>query len=429
MLMLLPNDERFVAAFFGAILVDATPVPMPWPFGDADNAIRRLQPRMAHAHARAMVTVPDLAMYAGSGCPAVTAPDSLPFFGDPRAVPSDPAFIQYTSGSLGQPRGAVISHRAAIASASSMGHRLGLGESDVAVSWLPLFHDMGLVGTLLSPLVGQFPLHLQSPGEFLLHPARWLRLIADVGGTVVAAPDFAWRLLLRRVVGAPALPTLRHALDGAEPVHRSTIDGIANQLGVRLTPVYGLAEHTLGVAFASGGEADAAIGGRSIVSVGVPLPGTDVRIINGEIQVSGASQMDGYFRAPSDTAEVLSEGWLKTGDLGLVQDGLLYVTGREKDLVIQNGTKFHPYDIERVAADAAGSPPNGVAAFAHPGTEALVVVVESRRGDVLSLVRAALVTSLGVRADRLVQVFPGEIPRTSSGKVQRRACAERWADT
>lgn len=427
-LVLLPNDERFVASFFGIILAGAVPVPLPWPLSDAGSALLNLAPRIAHADARAAVTVPELADRAPISMPCVTSPDRLALLDDMGQYSTSTAFIQYTSGSLGNPRGAVISQRAAIASAQGMATALGLGAGDVAVTWLPLFHDMGLVGTLLTPLITGFPVHLQSPGEFLLHPGRWLRLISEVGGTIVAAPDFAWRLVLRRVASAAPLPTLKHALNGAEPVHRATLDGIKVRLGIHLKPVYGLAENTLGDCFSDGLDPDVGVGGREVVSAGSPIPGVAVRVMAGEIQVRGATQMDEYFRDPESTAAAIQDGWLRTGDLGEIHSGRLYVAGREKDLVIQNGTKFHPYDIERVAADAAGAPPNGVAAFADPTTEALVVVIESRLPDALLPVRAALVARLGVRVDRMIQVLPGEIPRTSSGKIQRRQCARQWAE-
>jgi acyl-CoA synthetase (AMP-forming)/AMP-acid ligase II len=427
-LILLPNDERFVAAFFGAVLTGATPVPLPWPTGEVDPALRALAPRLAHAAARAVVTVPELVDRTPWGVPVVCAPADDPASPQATGDPTDPAFLQYTSGSLGHPRGAIISHRAAVASAWSMGRALSLGPDDCALSWLPLFHDMGLVGTLLCPLITGFPLHLMRPGEFLLHPGRWLRLAADCRATVLAAPDFAWRLVLRRVSTPIALPFLRHALDGAEPVHRSTMEGLRRQLGIDVKPVYGLAENTLGVSFSTGDDADIAVDGRAVVSVGRPIPGMTVRVVDGEIRVRGPSLMSGYFRDEASTDAALGDGWLHTGDLGAIADGRLYVTGREKDLVIQNGSKFHPYDIERVAGEVAQAPPNGAAAFAHPRTESLIVVVESRLDDVDRRVRAELSGQLGVRADRVITVRPGQIPRTSSGKVQRRLCVNLWAD-
>ena len=321
---------------------------------------------------------------------------------------------------------------------------LGLDESDVGVSWLPLFHDMGLVGVLLCSLLRRFPIHLLSPAEFLLRPARWLELLASAGATLTVAPNFGYELAVRRVRGDFDLSRLRRALNGSEPVHRPTLDGFERRFGARpgtVLPVYGLAENTLGVSFSDdpAPATDLAWLGRAVPSVGRPLPGMEVSVRGpeGEIAVRGPALMDGYFRDPAATAAVLRDGWLFTGDLGVIRAGRLYVTGREKDLVIKNGRKFHPYDIERVAAAAVDAPPGGVVAFSVPnaatGTEDLVVVAELRRrtGDeqAARTIRGLLLEELGVRPERIRLVGPGAVPRTSSGKVRRRACAELFGGT
>jgi acyl-CoA synthetase (AMP-forming)/AMP-acid ligase II len=223
------------------------------------------------------------------------------------------------------------------------------------------------------------------------------------------------------------LRCLRHALDGAEPVHRATLDAVEARFGVRVSPVYGLAENTLGVAFGRPGEPDLLDGGRRVVSVGAPLPGTDLAVDDrGEILVRGPATMRGYLHDPEGTDGALADGWLHTGDLGRIDGGRLYVTGREKDLVIQYGRKFHPYEVERFAAEAAGSPPNGAAAFSLDATAEVVVVVETRREGAAGAVRGVLLERLGVRPDRVVCVAPGELPRTTSGKVRRAEAAARF---
>ncbi len=458
-----PNDADFVGAFFGAQVLGATPVPLAVPASLSASArtLAVLEALVRAARVAAVAAPPDLEGAQRLGAPVVTGP------GAGRALPAPlsgdaPAFLQFTSGSTGRPRGAVISHRAALASARTMGTALGFCERDVGVSWLPLFHDMGLVGVLLSSLVFRFPVHLLSPGEFLLRPSRWLELLSETRATVTVAPNFGYELAARRVrppEGAKGwdLSALRLALDGAEPVHRATLDAFEARFapaGLRagtVLPVYGLAENTLGVAFSLPGERapevavqrspDLAWEGRRVPTVGRPLAGVEVelRLANGarapdgavgEILVRGPSLMDGYFDDPEATAAALPGGWLRTGDLGVLRGGLLYVTGREKDLVIKNGQKFHPYDIERVAAAAVDAPPGGAAAFSEPneltGTEDLVVVVELRRAaqreDAQRLIRAQLVEELGVRPDRVELVGPGALPRTSSGKLRRAAC-------
>ncbi|MDP2311571.1 MAG: AMP-binding protein [Pseudomonadota bacterium] len=441
--LLLPNDERFVGAFFGCQSLGAVAVPLSWPVSlvDIRGTLAHLAPIVADAAPVALVTTPSIALMAPfGGLPVLVEPaasaDGFPADAHPPSL-HDPAFLQYTSGSLGRPRGVVIPHRAAAASAWSMGQALGLGPDDVGVSWLPLFHDMGLVGSLLCPLIVGFPLHLLSPGEFLLHPGRWLRCISEVRGTVSAAPDFAYGLVTRRVrdLDGLDLSSWRHALDGAEPVHRATLQAFAARFGPvgfradALHPVYGLAENTLGVCFGEAAEPDRVWQGRTVVSVGRPLPGMQVKVAeNGEVLVRGPARMDGYFGDALATADAFRDGWLHTGDLGFLADGRLYLTGREKDLVIQNGRKFHPYDIERIAAAAVDAVANGAAAFAD-ADEALVVVVEAgtRVEDVETRVRGELLATLGVRPDRVVRVAPGDLPRTTSGKLRRTECVERYA--
>ncbi|MGZ6143753.1 MAG: AMP-binding protein [Myxococcales bacterium] len=432
-----PNGPDFAGAFFGTQLAGATPVPLAWPVVAAagERNYLLLAAQVARAEAVAVATQPDFAATAATfGLPLVTAPAATAK--DGAAVgPHDAAFLQFTSGTTGAPRGAVISHRAAVASAHAMSLALDLGESDVGVSWLPLFHDMGLVGVLLCSLMRRFPIHLLSPAEFLLRPSRWLELLERTAATLTVAPNFGYELATRRVRGDFDLSRLRRALDGSEPVHRATIDGFERRFAARpgtILPVYGLAENTLGVCFADDPAPDLDFEGRAVPSVGRPLPGMEVKLIGGEIAVRGPSLMDGYFRDPDATAAALRDGWLRTGDLGAIRHGRLYVTGREKDLVIKNGRKFHPYDIERVAAAAVDSPPGGVAAFSVPnpatGTEDLVVVAELRRrtGDeqAVRTIRGVLLEELGVRPERVRLVGPGALPRTTSGKLRRRACAE-----
>ncbi len=432
-----PNDVGFAGAFFGAQLAGATPVPLAFPVvaaaGERNSALIAAQVKCADVSA--IAAHPDYTAAGRFGPRVVSA-------AAPGESPADdssdeqPAFLQFTSGTTGLPRGAVITHRAAIASAHAMGLALGLGPSDLGVSWLPLFHDMGLVGVLLCSLLFRFPIHLLSPAEFLLRPARWLELLAATRATMTVGPNFGYELAVRRARGDFDLSHLRRALNGSEPVHRATIDGFERRFGARpgtVLPVYGLAENTLGVAFSDGGP-DLQVAGRAVPSVGKPLPGIEVRAPldePGEILVRGPTLMSGYFRDPEASALALRDGWLHTGDLGVIRDGRLYITGREKDLVIKGGRKFQPYDIERVAADAVDSPPGGVAAFSVPndatGTEDLIVLAELRRrtGDEAAVraIRGRLLEELGVRPDQVRLFGPGALPRTTSGKVQRRACA------
>lgn len=457
--VLLPNSPEFIGAFFAAQALGAVAVPLPWPVVDgAPERVREaLQPVLARARLDALCTTANFTAV-DWGCPVVTtatlptAPlspegERLGVRGEPASVP---AFIQFTSGSTGDPRGAVISQRAALGSATAMASALGLGPADVGVSWLPFFHDMGLVGVLLTSLVARFPVHVLRPGDFLMRPRKWLDLVTSERATLTVGPNFAWELVVRRVATEGLdLSSVRCALNGSEPVHRTTLDGFSAKfasVGFKadaFLPVYGLAEATLGVSFSRPAtlRPDLAVAGRSIPPAGAVIPGIELCVADaegqvkaegeeGELCVRGPTVMSGYFEHPEATAAAMRGDWLRTGDLGVIRDGTVYVTGREKELVIQAGRKFHPYDIERVVAGLVDATPNGVAAVSRPdaaqGSEALVVVVELRRVSGAidpMLIKGELLKTLGVRADVVEFVPAGTLPRTTSGKVKRKQIA------
>jgi fatty-acyl-CoA synthase len=440
-----PNGVDFIAAFFGAIGAGGVAVPLPWPVAETatDQGIERLGPLLRQAG------IQHLALPEGvRGATGVKHNICHPELGKGAlhsCTQNGPAFIQFTSGSTATPRGAVISHAAALENAGSIVRALGLGEGDVGVSWLPLFHDMGLVGVMLSSLLGGFHLHLMRPAEFLLHPRRWLELISAKKATLTVAPDFGYAYAARRVpMSAPfSLSSLRIALTGSEPIQPRTLDAFAERFrpsGFRKEAfwgAYGLAENTLAVSLGPACEATyRASGGRAVPSVGRPVGDVELAVDapageEGPIRLRSSSLMDGYFEAPEATREVLRDGWLHTGDRGVWVDGRLFVTGRDKDLVIKAGRKFHPSEIEQVVAACVDTTPNGVAAFSTPGEggEELVVVVEPRRvasQQFEGAVRTAVVTELGVKIDRLEWVTPGALPRTSSGKLKRSECVRLY---
>lgn len=452
-LLLAPNGPTFVGAFLAAQALGASAVPVAWPFfpEPVEKRQRRLAAIIEVCAPAAAVTVPGQEQ--GWPCPVVTAPAATPLLSSNLGAPGAPAFIQFTSGTTGRPKGATISPGAALHNAWGIGEALGLDETEVGVSWLPLFHDMGLVGALLTSLVRGFQLHILRPGDFLLRPSRWIKLMSEVSATLTVAPNFAYDLAVKKCpeVAGLDLSALKYALNGSEPVHRATLDRFSAhfaQCGLRqgaLRPVYGLAENTLAVAFSGAGEPDLRFEGRDVPSVGRPLANTSVRIRGeaggwarpgqqGEIWVMSPSLMSGYWRQDDLTAQTIEDGWLRTGDLGVMRDGLVYVTGRSKDLVIKGGTKFHPYEIERIVSATLDTPPGGVAAFSmrQAGHEAelLVVALELRsqlcEGAERQL-RGALVDELGLRPDKICIVRPGALPRTTSGKVRRSACAAALA--
>jgi acyl-CoA synthetase (AMP-forming)/AMP-acid ligase II len=453
--VLQPNSPDFIGAYFGASMLGAAAVPLPWPV--VEGAPERTRDDSVHvlnrAQLKVLATTPAMAACAWP-VPLLTAPAERAQF---TRAPDDgaaPAFIQFTSGSTGTPRGAVLSHQAALASAMAMGVTLGLGPSDVGVSWIPFFHDMGLVGVVLCSLVTGFSVNVLRPAEFLLRPSRWFELVSRTRASITVGPNFGYDLAARRGANVPGLDLsgLKLALNGSEPIHRATLDSVAKAFGPMgyaaqaMAPVYGLAEATLGVTFALGDGAgpDFKFGERHVICCGTPLAGMEVKLVRdgatvplgheGEVCVRGPSLMTGYYDDPEATSAALREGWLHTGDLGVMHEGRLHLTGREKELIIKSGRKFHPYDIERVVSETVETTPNGVAAFSRPddraGTEELIIVVELRRisaaAEATDTVRARLMDRLGVRADRIEFVPAGELPRTTSGKVKRRECVTRF---
>lgn len=482
-LVLMPTGHAFVEAFFGTMLVGAIPVPLatPMTFGSVDRYLANLVAVAVDCGAAATITYPRIRDAAVRTPAIASALGELLGERDldghrltPAPLPSvsgaEAAFLQYTSGTTGAPKGAIISHRAIVANAYAIAHGLALDATDVGVSWLPLFHDMGLIGVLLTSICHPYPVHVMSPESFVMNPRRWLDLVSRVGGTISAAPNFAYDMCVARSGAAASdldLHTWRHALDGAEPVHAATIERFHETFaasGLRgdvMMPVYGMAEATLAVAFPAlhdkvrvlSVDAEAMeqrrevvvrAGGRPAVAVGEPVAGMRVEIVDergavvpertiGEIRVAGPSMMDGYWGNDEASAAVISGGWLKSGDLGFIDEGRLFISGRAKELIIKGGRNIHPYDVERVAGEVDGVRSGGVAAFGRAnheaGTEDLVVVAETtyadpeRRGAIAKAVRAELLEVLGVKPDEIRLCGVGKVPRTTSGKIRRGECA------
>lgn len=461
--LLMPTGHAFVEAMLGTMLAGAVPVPLatPMTFGNPDRYLRNLAAVVADSGARLLVTYPRMAAAAAAdGALAallrdVVTEDALEGLRvDATPSPSiggaDTAFIQYTSGTTGAPKGAVISHRALVSNAFAIARGLHVGPDDVGASWLPLFHDMGLVGVLLTSICHPYPVHVMAPESFVMNPRRWLDLIARVRATLSPAPNFAYELCVSRGgdLEGLRLDSWRAALNGAEPVHARTVARFSERFspaGFRVEavmPVYGMAEATLAVTFPRRGDTLGTIDG--VVSVGEPVAGTTIEVVDeagrvvpqgqvGHILVSGPSLMDGYFRNDVASASAIVDGRLRSGDLGFVRDNRLYVTGRAKELVIKAGRNLHPVDVERVAAEVEGVRTGCVAAFGRvnpeTGTDDLVVVVETsqtdpaRRASIVSDIRGELLGVLGIKPDEVRLCAVGSVPRTTSGKVRRGECA------
>jgi fatty-acyl-CoA synthase len=381
----------------------------------------------------------------------------------------DIAFLQYTSGSTGSPKGVVLTHANLLANIRSMIAAVEVGPEDVAVSWLPLYHDMGLIGAWFVPLFSGMPLVLISPLAFLSQPVRWLRAIHEHRGTLSPAPNFAYELCVRKIADAELegldLSSWRAAFNGAEPVDADTLERFAARFakwGLRreaLRPVYGLAEATLAVSatkfgefkvdrvergvFESEGRAVPAAAGSDttleFVSAGKPLPDVQVRIAandgkdapercEGRLWFGGPAATSGYYRNPAATKELIREpGWLDSGDLAYVADGEIYITGRAKDLIIKAGRNMYPQEIEEVVGRVAGVRTGCVVAFGardkRSGTERLVVAAEVRNfadaGRISTEITEAVSEAMGVPPDAVELIPPQSIPKTSSGKLRR----------
>ena len=390
-----------------------------------------------------------------------------------KAEPGDLAFIQFTSGTTRQPRGAAISHGALAANVGALRHCMGFSPEDISVSWLPLYHDMGLVGHVFTPVASGTHQHLLPPAQFLFRPARWLELISELGATQTTAPNFAFSLCARRVTPGQLsrldLGALRVCLNGAEPVLPETVKTFQAAFGPRgfrpeaMRPVYGLAEATLAVTLsgpgpvrvdrvdrerlAAAGRAEPCQGaarGLEISSVGAPIPGHQLAVVHpdggpcqerevGEVRVRGPSLMQGYFNDPVATASTLREGWLYTGDLGYLAGGRLHITGRRKEVVIKAGRNYAPQDFEAACMEVVGLRQGRAVALglSNPGagTEDLVLVAEVRDPRAVTdpglrgRVAAAVSERTGLRPDRVLLVRAGTLPRTTSGKLQRAALA------
>jgi acyl-CoA synthetase (AMP-forming)/AMP-acid ligase II len=474
------DPETFLTGFFGISLAGLVPAPLPAPaaISTPDGYLRTLEPTLRVSGARGIVAHGTIAASLRSTPAGRTAFDIWTLddlLGADVAAPASPsldeaALVQFTSGSTSDPRGVVITHRALNANVSAIGGPAGLAfsESDRGVSWLPLYHDMGLVGMALSALYFARPTSFLPSLTFLKRPIEWLRAIARERGTVSFAPNFAYDLCVRRVSDAALegldLSSWRVAGCGAEPIRAETLEAFAarfEKTGFRaasFTACYGLAEHTLAVTISppgrgllvdpvhqdrlsSAGRAEPCAAGDPhavrIVSCGVSCPGHGIRIVDaegrplpdrtvGDIQARGPSIMREYFNAPDATDDVLHDGWLRTGDTGYLAGGELHVCGRRKDMIVAHGRNVYPQDLEWIAGDVPGIRPGRVVAFGTTTGEEprIVVLVElagtsADPGQIAADVKRRIADGFGLHVDEVRAVPGGTITFTTSGKPQR----------
>ncbi len=488
-ILVLPTGFDFVEIFFALQLLGAVPVPTypPMSLQQAGVGLERVRHVASDAGARFCLTIRSLLPLMGDLNLSVASIEGVLEIGrfDGKGVPErvreiDPdalALVQYTSGSTGAPKGICLGHRQIVANCHSMGQAVQVCADDVLVCWLPLYHDLGLICSLHSCLYWRTPMILMPPQAFLLEPASWLRAISDYGGTISQAPNFAYSRCVKWVDGSAVegldLSSWRVALVTAEPVNPNTLDAFARKfeaVGFKrasLCPAYGLAECTAGVTFPRLGEVDpvdevdreSLSRGRAVAterqenaaavpSLGWPLPAHEVRILGedgsecpdrvvGEVLVRGPSLMEGYWRRPEATREALRAGWFHTGDLGYVVGGELYVCGRRKDLIIVRGRNYDPQDFERAAESVEGVRQGCVVAFGTydeaKSSDAVILICETRVRDeaartaLTNKIRAVVTDACLLPASEVLLVPPGTLPKTSSGKLQRRKARQLWA--
>jgi len=488
--IMLPTSPEYFYTYFGILRAGGIPVPIypPARLSQIEEHVRRHAGILSNAQAAILVTVPEARGVARllearvTGLHrVVTAAELLAPGGTPPLLTigsDDIAFIQYTSGSTGDPKGVVLTHANLLANIRAIGQAIEVSPHDVFVSWLPLYHDMGLIAAWLASMYYATPLVVMSPLAFLARPERWLRAIQHYRGSLAAAPNFAYELCVKRIDDAQIegldLSSWRIAANGAEPVSPETLDRFSERFaryGFRreaMTPVYGLAECTVGLLcpppgrgpridrvrrepFSRAGRAEPAAaddpGALRFVSCGRPLPGHEVRIVDalghevgeraeGRLEFRGPSATAGYYRNPQQTRRLFDGDWLDTGDRAYLADGEIHLTGRVKDIIIRGGRNIYPHEVEEAVGEVAGVRRGCVAVFGSPdpasGTERLVVLAETRETgaaeqDALRLaIVERTVAVLGEPPDEVVLAPPHTVLKTSSGKIRRAACRELY---
>jgi acyl carrier protein len=486
--LMLPTGRDFFEGFYGILLAGGIPVPIypPMRRSQLEEHLRRQAGILANARTVMLITVPEARPLARLLRSLVTELHTVITVqelsqGQDLAAghpvrEHDIALVQYTSGSTGLPKGVVLSHANLLANISAMHRVTQTTSADVFVSWLPLYHDMGLIGAWLGSLVSACLLILMSPMTFLARPARWLRAIHEHRGTQSGGPNFAYEFCAKKIADKDLegldLSTWRLAFNGSEPVSPQTLKHFAERFapyGFRLEgllPVYGLAENTLGLAFplpgngprvdrikrepfqqsgqavAAGDDDPQAL---SFVSCGRPLPGHEIRIVDtmgyevaegrqGLLEFRGPSATSGYLHNPEATRRLFHGEWLDSGDLAYIAEGEVYLTGRAKDLIIRSGRNLHPQELEEAAGNLPGVRKGCVAVFGSPdpvsGTERLVVLAETavteseEREALRRRIESLVVDLLGEPPDDVVLAPPHTVSKTSSGKIRRAASRE-----
>lgn len=487
--MVIPDGDEFVLSFLGALFAGIVPVPIfPQLTFKNVSAYHETVSHIAKASDAAfLLTTTTTKPYVEPIVPSVPSlrgiktVDALaePMAGalDVRVEPTDTAFLQFTSGSTSRPKGVVVTHlNLAHNSEAFMIHGLRKDASfDKGVSWLPLFHDMGLIGFLIGPLFTNIPIVFMPTGNFVRSPRSWLEAIHRHRGTITYAPNFAYGLVAKRLrekdLEGLDLSCLRVAGCGAEPIQAKTLRDFAERCkpagfdARAFLPSYGMAEATLALTFVPAftglrtdivdskaltlGKANTGASGdesatQELVNCGGVFPGHEIAIVDdqgnrlgdrqvGQIIAKGPSITSGYYQEPELTAAAFKDGWLHTGDLGYMVDGELYVCGRVKDIIIIRGRNFYPSDIEWVAGELPGVRRGNVVAFGTEvnGEEQLVICAEGMSSDVQMLEKSiaqAVNAYFSLSVHKVEIIAQGSLPRTSSGKPQRRKTKQLYLE-
>ncbi|HKU46382.1 MAG TPA: AMP-binding protein, partial [Burkholderiales bacterium] len=485
--IMLPTSKEYLYCFYGTLLAGGVPVPLypPARLTTIEDHLTRHVGILRSCGAAIMVTIPEAKPIAWllraqvESLRAVLVPADFPQrapFTPVKARSGDIGFLQYTSGSTGQPKGVVLTHANLLANVRAMGKAARATSADVFVSWLPLYHDMGLIGGCFATMYLSFPVVLMSPLAFLARPSAWLRAIHRHGGTISGGPNFSYELCLRRIpdheLEGLDLKSWRFAFNGAEPVSPETMVGFSQKFSKygfnrnSMSPVYGLAECSVGLAFTPPGEpwkmqlldrerfsrTGQAVPAREgdpaplkVVGCGRPIPDHDLRVVDaaglelpdeteGALQFRGPSATTGYYRNPEATKSLFDGKWVNTGDRAYLSDDMLYITGREKDIIIRGGRNISPYELEEAVGDIPGVRRGCVAVFgsmdAASGTERIVVLAEVRQqqdGDsIKKRINDLALNLIGAPVDDIVLAPPHTVPKTSSGKIRRVAARDYY---
>jgi 1-acyl-sn-glycerol-3-phosphate acyltransferase len=496
--LMLPTGKAFFHAFFGILYAGGIPVPIypPARLSQLEDHLRRQVHILENAGVSVLITVPEARTAAAflkshvrslrwvettgklrsegesqaRSVPRVAGPAG----GGPESI----ALLQYTSGSTGDPKGVTLTHANLLANIRAFGERLNIDSTDVCISWLPLYHDMGLIGTWLGSVYFGGPIVIFSPLTFLARPEQWLWAVHRHRGTISAAPNFAFELCLRKIddgdIEGLDLSSWRWLLNGAEPVSPQTIRRFSERFakfGLRreaMAPVYGMAENSVAltipppgrppivdrvdrVAMTHRGEARPAAAGDAnaleFVACGSPLRGHQVRIVDslgrevedrrqGRLQFRGPSATRGYYRNEAATRQLIDGQWLNSGDMAYIAGGEIYLTGRSKDMIIRAGRNLYPHELEEAIGKIDGVRKGCVAVFASTdaaaGTERVVILAETRltseaeRQTLRRRIEDAAAELLESTPDEIVLAPPQTVPKTSSGKIRRSAARQLY---